>query len=101
MAGSTYFARYFTPRTLFTLPNPQIAQDIPRYVPIAADYCRSAPGGRGAGDGGGGEAGGDEGGEAGGAFLASVTTRFLREEAGRIREVGWGRWLTCISPVFH
>jgi hypothetical protein len=75
-----------------TLPNPQVAQDIPRYVPIAADYCRSIPGGRGAGIG--------DGYAAGGAFLASVTTRFLRDEAGRIREVGWGRRLNDIQRSF-
>ena len=90
MAGSTYFARYFTPRTLFTLPNPQIAQDIPRYVPIAADYCRSAPGGRGAG---GGEGAGGSSGAAGAVFLASVMTRFLRDEAGRILEVESNQFL--------
>jgi hypothetical protein len=66
----------------------QGSQDIPRYVPIAADYCR---GGAGIGEAGG--AGGG-GGSARAAFLASVTTRFLRDEAGRIREVGW--W-----PTFH
>ena len=41
---------------------------MPRYVPIAAGYCRT---------GGGGE----------GAFMASVTTRFLHDAAGRIKEV--------------
>ena len=60
----------------------QVSQDIPRYVPIAADYCRGA----GIGEAGGANGGG---GWAGAAFLASMTTRFLRDEAGRIREVGW------------
>ena len=46
----------------------QVCRDVPRYVPIAAGYCRT---------GGGGE----------GAFMASVTTRFLHDAAGRIKEV--------------
>ena len=40
-------------------------------MPIAAGYCRT---------GGGGE----------GAFMASVTTRFLHDAAGRIKEVPGG-----------
>ena len=43
-------------------------REVSRYVPIAAGYCRT---------GGGGE----------GAFMASVTTRFLHDAAGRIKEV--------------
>ena len=43
-------------------------REVPRYVPIAAGYCRT---------GGGGE----------GAFMASVTTRFVHDDAGRITEV--------------
>ena len=46
----------------------QTLREVPRYVPIAAGYCRT---------GGGGE----------GAFMASVTTRFLHDAAGRIKEV--------------
>ena len=43
-------------------------REVSRYVPIAAGYCRT---------GGGGE----------GAFMASVTTRFVHDDAGRITEV--------------
>ena len=46
-----------------------MCRDVPRYAPIAAGYCRAG--------GGGGQ----------GAFMASVTTRFLRDAAGRIAEV--------------
>ena len=44
----------------------QTAQEVPRYVPIAVDHC--SPGTRGA-------------------FMASVTTRFLRDAVGNVREV--------------
>ena len=70
--GRQRAARTFQNRTVDHLHAcRQVCRDVPRYVPIAAGYCRT---------GGGGE----------GAFMASVTTRFLHDAAGRIKEVPGG-----------